>query len=151
MQTNEFSGNSAAICPLACGEALCFWLLMCSLWQLRKGQGFLELPPLPTPLLIYDMDFEIGSWTKGSGWRMGWNEGAATWVHLVFPTGIWEHHSLTEKHKPQKKPQTKTPALVDGETNPIWKIYKLWCFIETWLYWLTLLMLTAIVKWIWRD
>lgn len=42
------------------GKSLCFWLLMFSLWQLREGQGFLELPPLPTPLLIYDMDLEIG-------------------------------------------------------------------------------------------
>lgn len=53
------------------GKPLCFWLLMCNLWQLKKGHGLLELSPLPTPLIIYDTDFEIERWTKGTGWRMG--------------------------------------------------------------------------------
>lgn len=82
---------------------------------------------------------------------MRWRSCSLAVSQRLYSPQAFGNIMLWHKNKPQKKPQTKTAALVDGETNPIWKIYKFWCFIQTWLYWLTLLMLTAIAKWIWRD
>lgn len=136
-----------------CGEFLV--LLATQVQPVTAEEGTWIAGAASSPCSSHYLWHGFWNWKVDWGYRvengMRWRSCSLAVSQCLYSPQAFGNIILWHKNKPQKKPQTKTAALVDGETNPIWKIYKFWCFIQTWLYWLTLLMLTAIVKWIWRD
>lgn len=143
VQTNEFSGNSAAICPLACGEALV--LLATHVQPVTAEERSWVVGAVSSPHSSHHLWHGFWNWKVDQGYRiengMRWRScNLAVSQHLYSPQ-TFGSIILWHKNKPQKKKksQTKPAALLDGETNPIWKIYKFWFLYKrdytVWHYW----------------